>query len=242
MIRFDPPPFQEERLSVIIPALNEADGIEGAIRSALTAEGVEVIVADGGSTDATCGVAANLGVRVIRSAPGRARQMNAAAREATGDILLFLHADTRLPGRYERAVRRTLRMPGVSAGAFSLGIGADRPSLRFVEYWANWRSGVLGRPYGDQALFLTAATFRSLGGFPDLPIMEDFELVRRLSRCGRVVTVPQAARTSARRWLNMGVLRTTLLNQWIILAYYLGASPETLARWYRRGRGIGRDA
>lgn len=234
--------YRDEMISIIIPTLNEASNIEASIRNAQAGEGVEVIVVDGGSTDNTCRIARSLGVRLLSSEPGRARQMNAGTRIASGNTLLFLHADTRLPSHFERAVRRTLRMPFVSAGAFSLHIDADRLSLRFVEYWANWRSRVLGKPYGDQAIFLSAQVFRDIGGYPEMPIMEDFELIRRLSRRGRVVTVSQSIRTSARRWINLGVFRTTLLNQVIITAYYLGVSPDTLACWYRRGKGIGSES
>lgn len=233
-------PSKESRavISVIIPTLNEAANIASTIQSARSGEGVEVIVVDGGSTDATAAIARDLGVCLVESFPGRALQMNAAARRAGGDIFLFLHADTRLPKGYARAVRRTLRLPFVSAGAFSLLIDAHRPSIRFVAYWANWRSRVLGTPYGDQAIFLSAETFRAIGGYPELPIMEDFELIRRLSRRGKVVTVPHGVTTSARRWVNLGVLRTTLLNQLIVVSYLLGVSPLRLARWYRRGRGV----
>ena len=225
-------------ISVIIPTLNEAANIAATIRSAGQGGEVEVIVADGGSTDATAAIVRDLGIRLVESLPGRALQMNTAARLAGGDILLFLHADTRLPEGYPRAVRRTLRLPFVSAGAFSLLIDARRASMRFVAYWANWRSRVLGTPYGDQAIFLSAETFHDIGGYPEMPIMEDFELIRRLSRMGRVVTVPQRVTTSARRWVNMGVLRTTVLNQLIVVSYLLGASPRRLARWYRGGRGV----
>ncbi len=225
-------------ISVIIPTLNEAANIASTIRSARSGERVEVIVADGGSTDATAAIVRDLGIRLVESPPGRALQMNAGARRAGGSILLFLHADTRLPEGYARSVRRTLRLPFVSAGAFSLFIDARRASMRFVVYWANWRSRVLGTPYGDQAIFLSAETFRDIGGYPEMPIMEDFELIRRLSRMGKVVTVPQGVTTSARRWVNLGVLRTTLLNQLIVVSYLLGASPRRLARWYRRGRGV----
>jgi glycosyltransferase involved in cell wall biosynthesis len=209
-------------ISVIIPTLNEAANIAATIRSAGQGGEVEVIVADGGSTDATAAIVRDLGIRLVESLPGRALQMNTAAR---------------LEG-YPRAVRRTLRLPFVSAGAFSLLIDARRASMRFVAYWANWRSRVLGTPYGDQAIFLSAETFRDIGGYPEMPIMEDFELIRRLSRMGRVVTVPQRVTTSARRWVNMGVLRTTVLNQLIVVSYLLGASPRRLARWYRGGRGV----
>ncbi|MFZ7124602.1 MAG: TIGR04283 family arsenosugar biosynthesis glycosyltransferase [Desulfobacterales bacterium] len=223
------------RISVIVPALNEAEGIMDAIEDARAGEDVEVIVVDGGSSDDTVSMVRKAGVRLIESPKGRGRQMNAGAAAASGGTLLFLHADTRLPRRFDRAVRRALRDPSVAAGAFSLRIDAPGIGLRLVEWGANRRSRTLGRPYGDQALFLSARIFHELGGYPEIPIMEDYALIRRLSRYGRVVTLRQPVRTSARRWRRLGVLQTTLRNQLIIAGYRLGVSPDTLARWYRMG-------
>ncbi len=232
MMPRDPAP---ESISVILPALNEAGGIARVVARA--AEGAhEVIVADGGSDDATVEVARGAGARVLRSAPGRALQMNAGARAASGDILLFLHADTLLPPGYDRVVRRTLRLPSAAAGAFSLGMDVDTPGLRWVAAWANWRSRILGWPYGDQGLFLRREVFFRVGPYPETPILEDVGLVRRLRRKGRVVTAAPAVATSARRWLRLGVLRTTATNQLILVAGLLGASPDTLSRWYRKVR------
>ena len=152
---------------------------------------------------------------------------------AGGDLLLFLHADTRLPGGFAEAVRQTLAFPGIAAGAFEFRLDARMPGLRVVERVANWRSRYLEFPYGDQAIFLRAGLFREVGGFADLAIMEDFELIRRLKKTGRVRTVPLPALTSARRWRNVGVVKTTLMNQVMVLAYFLGVSPLSLARWYR---------
>jgi rSAM/selenodomain-associated transferase 2/rSAM/selenodomain-associated transferase 1 len=220
-------------ISVIIPTLNEADHLAAAVRTAMCGENVEVIVADGGSTDATAALARRLGARLIQTAPGRAQQMNAAAVAACGPILLFLHADTRLPDRFDRAVRRTLRRPGTAAGAFGLRIDLPSISIRWIETGANRRSRLLGLPYGDQAIFLHAAAFRYVGGFPALPIMEDFVMVRRLRQLGRVVTVNECVLTSGRRWQRHGVLRTTVLNQIVVAGFYLGIAPDRLARWYR---------
>jgi len=198
---------------------------------------VEVIVVDGGSSDDTVQLAESLGVKVIAATTGRAHQMNTGARAATGDILLFLHADTILPTSFQILVRtaliKTARATPI-AGAFELRIAAPLPSLRLIESSVNWRSRWLQMPYGDQAIFLKREVFDNVGGFPDLPIMEDFELMRRLRRLGRIVIVAAPVLTSGRRWLRLGVWKTTLINQIAILAYLLGVSPLQIAHWYRR--------
>ncbi len=174
-----------------------------------------------------------LGARVIGSAPGRSRQLNCGAAAATGDILLFLHADTRLPAGFDGAIRQTLAQPGVVAGAFRLAINGPDRGLRWVEWGVNVRSRLLQMPYGDQAIFLRAEIFHTMGGFPDLPMMEDFELVRRVRKVGRVAIAPSAVVTSDRRWRTLGILRTTLANQVMVAGYLLGVDPYKLARWYR---------
>lgn len=229
-----PPENLNLKISIIIPVLNEAPTIASVISRAQTAKNVEIIVADGGSSDDTADIAKSLGVRVIFTAPGRAAQMNAGAASATGDILLFLHADTLLPPGYDSGARRALAKPQTVAGAFELKIDASQQSLRLVEKGVNWRSNFLQMPYGDQAIFLTAATFDEIGGFPDLPLMEDFEFVRRLKKHGRIEIVPQPVLTSARRWQQLGVLKTTAINQIVIIAYFLGVSPDRLVFWYKR--------
>ncbi|MFZ0241479.1 MAG: TIGR04283 family arsenosugar biosynthesis glycosyltransferase [Desulfobacterales bacterium] len=231
--------FARPRISVVIPALNEATGIGDTVRRARNAQRVEVIVVDGGSRDDTSGIAGRLGARVLPAEPPRARQMNVGAAAATGEILLFLHADTWLPAGYDALVRAALSRSGVAAGAFALFIDSLRPSLRFMAQAATWRSRCLEAPYGDQALFLTAETFRTVGGFPNLPIMEDFELVRRLKRNGRIVVLPVPVTTSARRWRHVGVLKTWLINQSAIAAFLLGIAPGTIARFYNREKGMG---
>jgi rSAM/selenodomain-associated transferase 2 len=196
-------------------------------------KGLELIIADGGSDDNTVAVAQSLGAQVLKSLPGKALQMNAGAEAARGDILLFLHADTRLAPGFVEQVRDTLSQPGVSAGAFRLSIDGRGVGLRIIEWLAHFRSRVLQMPYGDQGIFVRADMFSSVGGFPVLPIMEDFELVRRLKRKGRIKILPLAAITSPRRWEKLGVLRTTVINQAIIIGYLLGLSPHKLAEWYR---------
>lgn len=221
------------RVSVIIPALNEVEVIARTLRSISSDEEIEVIVADGGSHDDTVKVAKALGASVVHTAPGRAHQMNLGAAAAQGEILVFLHADTRLPAEFVRSVYEVLRRPGVVAGAFRLRLDARGWKFRIVEALANFRSRWFKLPYGDQGLFMRRFHFRTAAGFSRLPIMEDFEFVQRLGRWGRIGLAREAAITSARRWERLGVLRTTLLNQVIILGYFCGISPGRLARWYR---------
>ena len=164
--------------------------------------------------------------------PGRANQMNAGAAIATGDILLFLHADTKLPHDYAGLIINTLAQPKVIAGAFELNIDSQKQSLRFIEAMVKMRSHWFSLPYGDQALFIKRSTFEKIGGFPDLPIMEDFALVKQLKRQGKIAIAPAAVTTSSRRWEKLGVWQTTIINQLIILGYYLGISPDKLRKFY----------
>jgi rSAM/selenodomain-associated transferase 2 len=221
------------KISIIIPVLNEAPTIAQVISTARNAENVEIIVADGGSSDDTVEIAKGEADRVISTTPGRATQMNAGAAASTGDILLFLHADTHLPHGYDTRVRQALENPSIVAGAFELKINAPLLSLRLVEIGVNCRSHFLQMPYGDQAIFLKTVTFNQMGGFPNLPVMEDFELVRRLKKQGRIQIVSMPVLTSARRWQQVGVLKTTAINQIVIIAYFLGVSPDRLGEWYR---------
>ncbi len=224
------------RISVIIPALNEASHLDGTLSALQGARNIETIVVDGGSGDGTDSLAVDQGALLIRSAAGRARQMNAGAQAATGESLLFLHADTRLPERFDEQVRELLAQPTVVAGAFRLRIDGDRRAFRLIEWMVNLRSRWLQMPYGDQAIFLRSDLFHRLGGFPKLPIMEDFEFMRRLRRHGKIAIASASATTSARRWEMLGPLRTTWINQRIILGHRLGVSPDTLAKWYSGSR------
>jgi rSAM/selenodomain-associated transferase 2 len=226
--------MEVEKISIIIPVLNEANTMSAVLARLLDARSVEVIVVDGGSRDETVAIAQSLGVKVITAVAGRASQMNAGAAVATGEILLFLHADTHLPTGFETLVRQALQNARTVAGAFELRIDAQLRGLRLVERMVNMRSRFLSMPYGDQAIFLKAAVFHEIGGFPDLPIMEDFELMRRLKRLGGIMIVPAPVLTSGRRWQKLGVVKTTLINQLIIAGYFLRVPPAQLVRWYRR--------
>ena len=221
-------------MSVIIPARNEEEQIAETIEQVVRAGVAEVIVVDGESTDRTRDVARASGAKVLTSASGRGEQQNLGARVATGDVLLFLHADTHLPSDFAEQIATALRRDGVSAGAFRLRIDAPGRPLRLVEQLANWRSRVFQLPYGDQAIFLKAETFRDAGGFADIPLMEDFDLMRRLRRLGRIELTPAAVTTSARRWRKLGVWRATWTNQLCILAHLLGVSCDRIARWRER--------
>jgi rSAM/selenodomain-associated transferase 2/rSAM/selenodomain-associated transferase 1 len=220
-------------LSIIVPTLNEESTIAQTLGPLTGLPRVEVIVADGGSSDATVGIARERGAAVVPSRPGRGRQMNAGAALAQGELLLFLHADSRLPDGFQDYVWSTLG-EGVVAGAFRLRIDDRRTGLRWIEWGANLRSRWRQLPYGDQGLFVRARDFYVLGGFPCWPLMEDYELCRRLRRRGQIRLAPASVVTSARRWRRLGLVRTTLLNQLCVLGYWLGVSPERLAGWYRR--------
>lgn len=220
-------------ISIIIPVLNEVSTIAQTILTAQTAKDVEIIVVDGGSNDGTVELLQSLNVQFISSIPGRAIQMNCGAKAARGDILLFLHGDTLLPSDFNRLLPEVLLKPKIIAGSFELGIRGTNRNLRIVERMVNWRSRYLQMPYGDQAIFLPAKIFEEIGGFPEIPIMEDFELVRQLRKRGRIAIVSRPVLTSGRRWQKLGIFKTTLINQVVIIAYLLGVSPKILAKWYR---------
>jgi rSAM/selenodomain-associated transferase 2 len=217
-------------LSVVIPALDEAAVLADTLAS--LPAGTEVIVADGGSADATRAIARAHGARVVESAPGRAVQMNAGAAAATGAVLLFLHADTRLPEGAPQAIAAALADPEVVGGAFRLGIDSEDGFLRVVAAAANLRGRLTGVFYGDQGVFARREAFAALGGFPPLPIMEDVAFGRRLKRLGRVVLLRDRVATSARRWERENPLYTTLRNTVLVSLFLLGVAPERLARWY----------
>ena len=224
-----------ELLSIIIPVLNEGAIIEKTLLALQGNSDVEIIVVDGGSVDQTITLANQIGVKVITvSGSGRAAQMNGGAAIAKGDILLFLHADTLLPPNYQEIVKKIIYQQNAIAGAFELAIDGKEQSLRLVETLVKMRSRWFSLPYGDQAIFLTKKVFEDLGGFPELPIMEDFEFVQRLKRQGKIAIAPVSVITSSRRWQKLGVFKTTLINQLIILGYYLGISPTKLKNFYRR--------
>ena len=220
-------------VSIIIPVLNEVGTIAKIISTAQTGKNVEIIIVDGGSNDGTIEVVKSLDVKLIYSLPGRSVQMNFGAKLATGNILLFLHGDTFLPLNFDELLREIIAKPNIIAGAFELGIRGRKRSLRIVEIMVNWRSRYLQMPYGDQGIFLSAKVFEEVGGFPEIPIMEDFELIRKLKKRGQIAISSKPVLTSGRRWQQLGIFKTTLINQLVIIAYFLGVSPKRLGEWYR---------
>ena len=215
-------------ISVIIPALNEASGIGSVLDKVLREPDVEAIVADGGSRDETGEIARGRGARVVISPPGRARQMNAGTGIASGAILVFLHADTVLPSEYARLVRETLSDSRVAGGAFSFRLDRRSPLLRLTEVGANLRSRWLSLPFGDQALFVRARTFREMGGFRLCPIMEDVEFVHRLRKRGLVRVLTEPVVTSSRLWQQLGPLKVMALHALALTAYEVGVSVERI--------------
>ena len=225
----------ETFLTVVIPSLNEENYIHRAILSA-TDRDAEVIVTDGGSIDGTVRLAESLGARVIHCAPGRARQQNCGASAAKGENLLFLHADTRLPEGYVSQVFETLMAPWPVMGAFRFKTDFRSSLMRLVEWVTHLRSRYLRRPYGDQAIFMKKAIFEKAGGFPVVPIGEDLFLVRHLSKHENVQVAMAAGAvvTSGRRWKTLGPLKTTWINQLMLMGMAMGISLQTLSRLYRR--------
>lgn len=213
-------------ISVVIPALDEESHVDRAIASAQEAD--EILVVDGGSRDETRTRAAAAGARVLESPPGRGVQLARGAAAASGDWLVFLHADTCLEPGWARSLRG---LPASRCGgAFRFALDSRRPSFRIVEWGVRARCALLQLPYGDQALFARRTAYDRIGGFAPLPLMEDVDFVRRLRRVGRLAFPPQRAFTSARRWEAHGVVATTLTHAWCLGRYALGADPAQLTR------------
>ncbi len=242
------------RIAVVIPALDEAERIGAAVDSARGLEPggprvapaeasaeeaasgaeLEVVVVDGGSRDRTAELARAAGARVVPSAAGRARQLEAGWRATGAEVVLFLHADSRLPRGWAPAVREVMDDPRVAGGAFEFGLDASSPGLRVVEWGARLRTRWLRLPYGDQALFARRAVLEAIGGIAPVPIMEDLDLVRALRRCGRLALLPLPVVTSARRYRARGTWRTWWRNAVALGAWRLGIDRERVAAWYRR--------
>lgn len=220
------------QISIIIPTLNEGNTIKKTLAGLINIPDTEIIVVDGGSRDDTREQVVSFGIQIISQPAHRALQMNAGAAASHGDILLFLHADTTLPHNFADSIRRALSTPYIVGGAFRLAINASGFTLRAVEWMVNRRSLLFQMPYGDQALFVTSDMFQAIGGYPAIAIMEDLEFIRKLRKKGRIHILSQPATTSARRWRQLGVVKTTLTNQLIILGYLLGINPDRLAAWY----------
>jgi len=221
-------------ISIIVPTLNEASNLPALVPFAKQVR--ELIIVDGGSKDDTVRIAKELGFHVFKETGtgGRGAQLNTGAAHASASLLLFLHADTLLPIDFPEAVTTCLAHSNVILGAFSLQVDKSSLLLKLAVKLANTRSRLLHLPYGDQALFICKEDFMTLGSFPEVPIMEDYIFVQQAKKAGKVLTLDQHVRTSARRWQRLGVVRTTLINQIVIMGYYLGVKPKKLAVFYRR--------
>lgn len=222
------------KLSIIVPALNEAEQIELTLTALapFRARGVEVIVADGGSADRTVVLAGPLADHVLSVPRGRANQMNHGARHAHGDVLLFLHADTRLPPDGDALVLAVIAGKHAQWGRFDVDILGRSPVLKLVATMMNARSRYTGIATGDQAIFVQRALFDAIGGFPAQPLMEDVELSRRLKRQSAPACLRARVTTSGRRWESNGIVRTIALMWWLRLQYFFGVPAERLARFY----------
>jgi rSAM/selenodomain-associated transferase 2 len=220
----------EASISIVMPALNEAASIASAVAQARR-HAAECLVVDGGSTDRTAALACEAGATVFCAPRGRALQMNAGAREARSDVLLFVHADCRLPDNAAQRIRAAMAS-GAVWGRFDVRLDSPRRSLRLVGAMMNWRSRLSGIATGDQAIFLTRTLYDSVGGFAPIPLMEDIDLSVRLRRIAMPVCLRDQVVVSARRWEQRGVART-VLEMWLWrAAYALGVSPERLHRLY----------
>ncbi len=224
------------KLSIVMPVLNEAGSIEDALRALapLRRRSVEVVVADGGSSDATVALARPLADIVIAAPRGRGTQMNAGAAASGGEVLLFLHADTRLPPQADALIRDGFARSGCRSGRFwgrfDIRIAGAHPLFSIIAAAMNMRSRITGIATGDQAIFMSRAAFGP--GFPDIALMEDIAMTKRLKRSGPPLCIAAPAVTSGRRWEKHGVMRTIVLMGWLRLAYFLGANPTWLARSY----------
>jgi rSAM/selenodomain-associated transferase 2 len=222
----------EASISVIVPTLNEEGNIAASLTSARATAVREIIVVDGGSTDGTLALAGALAGRVISGQRGRASQMNAGATTAEGAILLFLHADTMLPKGFDQAVLGALGDSRVVGGRFDVSLKPSSPLIWLTAALINARSRLTRIATGDQAIFVRRSVFEEMGGFPDIPLMEDIAFSRSLKRRGRVACLRQRVVTSSRRWKKDGVIRTILLMWSLRLLYFLGVSPARLRRVY----------
>ena len=225
-------------LSLILPVLDEAATIRAQLATLqeFRLRGAEVLVVDGGSSDGTAMLAGPLADRLLSSPRGRALQMNVGAKESRGEVLLFLHADTRLPAAADALIRGAI-LAGAAWGRFDVCIDGRSPLLRVVARMMNWRSRLTGIATGDQAIFVRRDAFRGVGGYPELPLMEDIALSKRLQRYGRPACLGERVITSGRRWEKHGVWRTILLMWRLRASYFLGADPganalDGIDRWF----------
>ncbi len=222
------------KISVVIPVINEADHLRRAIRRAWDSGANEVVIVDGGSTDDSVDVARNSNCILVQSDPGRAVQMNRGAHASSGELLIFLHADNWLSASACDQVRSAMSDPRNPFGAFAQRIESERGIYRWIESGNLWRAKWQGLIYGDQGLFIRRDVFVELGGFPEIELMEDFALSRKLKCFGRPVLLPGPTFVNPRRWEKSGPIRQTIRNWMISAGYQLGVSPAWLSKRYRR--------
>jgi len=223
-------------ISIIIPVLNEEAHLGSCIEAVRQNDAsCEIIIVDGGSFDRTIEIAESFqGVKVMKTPKGRGLQMNAGAFSATGDILLFLHADTTLEDGWVQAIARAVKDRSIAGGAFTFAINNPSKKYRVVEEWVRLRCFLFRLPYGDQGIFVKRDVFHKLGGYKNIPLMEDVDLIERMKGQGRIVILDTKALTSERRWGRKGLIYTALLNQLIMFLYKIGVHPQKLARLYYR--------
>jgi rSAM/selenodomain-associated transferase 2 len=220
------------KISIVIPTYNEAGCLARTLAAARDLPGdFEILVVDGGSTDATVRIAAEMGIEVVEAPRGRAAQMNHGAARARGEVLLFVHADTLLPQDAHARIESALRDPQVLGGCFRLSFDRPHPMLRVYAFFTRFPCRLFH--YGDQAFFVRADAFRKLDGYRAYPIMEDLDFWLRMVRAGKVAVLGAPVVTSARRYSRHGAVRQQLLNLTLVVLFFLGVSPFTLTRFYR---------
>jgi rSAM/selenodomain-associated transferase 2 len=219
-------------ISLIIPVRGEAPEVAERFRPFSIAGKTEVLLADRGDCPETTRAFERIGARIVCGPGSRGRRLDRAARQARGDVLFFMHADSRPPENALAAIAETLEA-GAVAGAFSLAYESETAALAWIAWWANLRSRRLGLPFGDQGLFCRREAYAACGGFRDLSVCDDVDIVRRLKRFGRLTVRPEKTVTSPRRYAETGAVRQVLRNWRVLAGYYAGASPERLERWYR---------
>ena len=234
-----------KRFSIILPVLNERDLINPLLDHLESLEGSEngeFIAVDGSPDGGTIKAVTRRGVQCVKSPQGRASQMNAGAARATGEILIFLHADTRLPRQALEQINQVMTRQALIGGAFDLRIDTERLMLKTIARIASLRSRLTRIPYGDQAIFIRRDYFNQMGGYPEIPLMEDVALMRRIKGAGgRIGFIPEPVMTSARRWEQEGILHTTLRNWLLLSAYTMGVDPDKLVKYYKEARGVAKE-
>jgi rSAM/selenodomain-associated transferase 2 len=238
--------MMKKHFSIILPVLNEAEFINPLLDHLETLEGCghcEFIVVDGSPDGSTIKAVTRSGVRCVKSPQGRASQMNAGATAAAGEILIFLHADTKLPRQAIELISKVMTRQSLIGGAFDLRIDSERRILKVIARIASIRSRLTRIPYGDQAIFIRRDYFDRLGGYPEMPLMEDVALMRKIKRAGgRIGFIPAPVITSARRWEQEGIVFTTLRNWLLLAAYTAGVAPSKLAKYYKPARGVAKNS